>query len=1540
MRFQLTCSRTLLLGFLVLSCSCESWSQATTGVPPFNSFGGGPDVINLSNLNAHLSIPILHKQGRMTDFGYNLAYDTSVWYPGVSGSTTAWVAVPEFGWTAETQASKGSGYITFTTGNIKCFQGQNWWIQGTSSNFKYWDPFGTGHSFSIPELGTCTGPSDGSATTNNGSGYTMYASVGSAYIVTPQGQTIYPPLNTPSGSANYTDRNGNQLTVSGNHFYDTLSSTVPVLTLSGAGTPTDPQKFTYTAPSGASAYYQVNYTNYTVHTNFGCTGISEYGPTTIALVSEIDLPDISVNPSDKYTFTYEPTTGYSGHVTGRLASVTLPTGGTLSYTYTGGNNGINCSDGSTAGLQRYTPDTGSSYWSYTRSGTGNARTTTISDPQGNVTVVQFQGLHETQRQFYQGAASPSNLLETITTCYNGNTSNCTGTAVSLPITQRNITTQLSGGQQSEHDDKWNIYGAPTETDDYDFGAPPHGALLKKITASYAALGPVTIFRQLVTTQDGNGNTVSQVQYNYDETNPVATSGTPQFTPVPRPWGNLTSTWTYTSSGTYLSKPSTYYDTGMVQTATDVNGGVKTYNYASGVASCYNSFATSINEAISGLSTSRVWNCTGGVATSTTDENSQTTTTTYTEPYFWRPASVTDPTNAVTSFCYGLVSSGTCTLNPNRSESTLTFNSGASTVDKLTTVDGLGRTHVQQTRQSPSSSNFDSVETDYDILGRVSRVTLPYSGTVGQTNSLIASTTTTYDAMNRPTSVTDGGGGITSYFYGSPGSQNNDVYVTRSPNPTGENTKRRQFEYDGLARLTSTCEVTASPGSGSCGQNTTQVGYWTKYGYDPMGNLKGLTQNAQMSGSTQTRSYVYDWMSRITSETVPEIGTNGNGTAYYTYDSDSTCGNSAGDLVKTVDAAGNVICSTYDLLHRRLTTTYPSGTYASVTPQKHFVYDSASVNNQTMAYPKARLAEAYTCFSPCSTKLTDTGFSYSVRGEEATAYESTPNSGTYYQTTQTYWANRAPNQLTGSIALPSTIAYTLDGEGRIYSVSASSGQSPLVSGTAYNSAGLPTAMNIGSGSGDTDAYTWDPNTNRMTQYQFTVNGTSLTGALGWNANSTLQTQNITNGFNSAGTQNCTYGYDDLTRVTTANCGSAASQTFSYDPFGNLDKSGSPNSFQPFYSSSTNRITTVGGFTVQYDSNGNVLNDNFHSYTWDADGHAITVDAGQSDAVSLAYDALGRMVEQTRGNAHTQIVYSPLGQKLALMSGTTLQKAMVPLSGKAFALYNSSGLLYYAHPDYLGNIRLASTPSRGKYFDAAYAPFGETYTSSGTLDPAYTGQMDDTGHRQDTAGGLYDFPAREYSTQGRWPNPDPLGRAAACPKDPQTQNRYVYVRNNPVTHTDPTGLMECEQCGEGGGGGGCSPDDPYCIMCDPDDPLCGYTGGGPGFIGDGGNPEKPRPFPWLLLPALFFESPGTPAPDCSKGTCKPPCGKFFMQNLCNPGDILVERWICPEGCSLDDCKSAATEYSLQWGKKGDAFYATCSRFQGFGQVAWCDGCKKSK
>jgi len=76
---------------------------------------------------------------------------------------------------------------------------------------------------------------------------------------------------------------------------------------------------------------------------------------------------------------------------------------------------------------------------------------------------------------------------------------------------------------------------------------------------------------------------------------------------------------------------------------------------------------------------------------------------------------------------------------------------------------------------------------------------------------------------------------------------------------------------------------------------------------------------------------------------------------------------------------------------------------------------------------------------------------------------------------TYWPNGALDQIGGLPTLP-TLTYTPDGEGRPAIVTASAGQNP-VAGTTYNPASLPTSMTLGSG--DTNSFMFDPNTNRIT-----------------------------------------------------------------------------------------------------------------------------------------------------------------------------------------------------------------------------------------------------------------------------------------------------------------------------------------------------------------------------------------------------------------------------------------------------------------------------
>jgi hypothetical protein len=232
-----------------------------------------------------------------------------------------------------------------------------------------------------------------------------------------------------------------------------------------------------------------------------------------------------------------------------------------------------------------------------------------------------------------------------------------------------------------------------------------------------------------------------------------------------------------------------------------------------------------------------------------------------------------------------------------------------------------------------------------------------------------------------------------------------------------------------------------------------------------------------------------------------------------------------------------------------------------------------------------------------------------------------------------------------------------------------------------------------------------------QYQSSVGATptTVTGALTWNANGSLQKLTITDNFNSRDTQTCTNGYDDLGRLSSNNCGSAWSQTFTYDVFSNIKMSGSQ-SWQPTYSSSTNRMTTLPGFTPTYDANGNTLTDSIHTYTWDAGNRPYSVDVTGScgsSGLCITYDALGRMVEKNVAGTYTEFLYGPGGSKLATMNGQTVLTAFI-----GNAIYSGSTLSYWRHRDWLGSARFGSTTNRTMQYSLAYAPFGATYAEAGS------------------------------------------------------------------------------------------------------------------------------------------------------------------------------------------------------------------------------------
>ena len=73
-------------------------SEVKVGTPQHGTFGGGPDIVNLANLNAHWKFPVFSKAGRGVPFSYVITHDTSVWFlAGVSGNGN-WLPVSNWAW--------------------------------------------------------------------------------------------------------------------------------------------------------------------------------------------------------------------------------------------------------------------------------------------------------------------------------------------------------------------------------------------------------------------------------------------------------------------------------------------------------------------------------------------------------------------------------------------------------------------------------------------------------------------------------------------------------------------------------------------------------------------------------------------------------------------------------------------------------------------------------------------------------------------------------------------------------------------------------------------------------------------------------------------------------------------------------------------------------------------------------------------------------------------------------------------------------------------------------------------------------------------------------------------------------------------------------------------------------------------------------------------------------------------------------------------------------------------------------------------------
>jgi RHS repeat-associated protein len=274
---------------------------------------------------------------------------------------------------------------------------------------------------------------------------------------------------------------------------------------------------------------------------------------------------------------------------------------------------------------------------------------------------------------------------------------------------------------------------------------------------------------------------------------------------------------------------------------------------------------------------------------------------------------------------------------------------------------------------------------------------------------------------------------------------------------------------------------------------------------------------------------------------------------------------------------------------------------------------------------------------------------------------------------------------------------------------------------------------------------------------------------------------------------TYHYDGVNRLSSAVAtGNVAyNQSFGYDQYGNLACTANPSNpkcLAPTYNAATNRIA---GY--QYDAAGNLINDGTYGYQWDAEGKLTAITLSGNTIASNIYNALGQNMRHQAPGVTIDEYYGADGALLGRGTGTwtdTRTRVFVPFQGRILAEYyggSTQGTLF-DHPDELGSLSIATDYATSHSQERLFYPFGEFWTGSDlySLGMHQTfAQLPD--YDNDSNSDLYNTLNRHYTPMGRWLSPDPGGVKVVKLDDPQTWNMYAYVRNNPTTLTDPSGLV---------------------------------------------------------------------------------------------------------------------------------------------------------
>jgi RHS repeat-associated protein len=1000
------------------------------------------------------------------------------------------------------------------------------------------------------------------------------------------------------------------------------------------------------------------------------------------------------------------------------------------------------------------------------------------------------------------------------------------------------------------------YGAGAQVTDkkeYDYGAGAPGTLLRNTVTNYQSFVATPIYPTAASifnkpcqniVYDGSGNRYSETDYFYDNgsTSTVCgTAGTPSVTGVASltghdetnygasstaPRGNLTQKTQYSSAGTTPITTFTYDESGQVLSMTDACGNAScsdmtgsthttSYSYANSYtilsggqnvgytpSGNTNAYLTKRTDAL-GHTEQFTYDYNVGQLTVSTDENTQSTTYLYNDP-FSRPKQVNYPDGGLTTLAYNDAPYNGSWVNP--SPSVTTTKAMLSALNEVSTVafDGMGHTVGTILSSDPDGTTYTA--TTYAGTGKPyqsynpTRCSTPTSN-CGETTWGV--TTNTYDVLGRTTQVAepDGSKVLTSY-------SGNQTTVT------DEAGNQRTSQVDGVGRLTSVLEA----------PNNNGYGFPTTYAYDPLNDLTSVTQkgNSGSSGNWRPRSFVYDSLARLTSASNPE-----SGTILYSYDANSNLSTRIAPSPNQ-PATGTATVTTsysYDVLNRITGKSY-ADTYTNnpITPGVMYGYDGSSLsscptpigwastgtlngigrrtamcfgagNKSWQIDPMGRIVTENTRFiglvgPPWGSEVhlppqftvptisTNTAYTYYLNGD---LYD------TYYPMGPTY-EFRTTESAAGRVITAGDVLYNVFNEGTYspagqlasaYIENPNGGTGAVGVSNSYNNRLQPVTMSATTGSTSILNLT----------YNFGLgNGTSGTD------NGNLLS--VTNANDGIGAVN--YTYDPLNRISSAyTTGPTWGENYTIDPWGNLTNisgytgKGSSETLTCAPANTQNQLNTC--FT--YDAAGNVIQNGTASYVYDAENRLIS-----AGGFTYMYDGDGVRIEKcTEGSQPGMCASNATGTFYwKHIDGSTLAETDLgenptavygPVRGQIYHRVDISGTTYSPHyyfHDFLRSTNLVVNSSNTIQQETDYYPYG------GEI-PIIAGDSNRyrfTGKEHDAETGLDFFGARHYaSTMGRFMTPDWAAKPTNVPYasfgNPQSLNLYGYVKNNPTTVGDPDG-----------------------------------------------------------------------------------------------------------------------------------------------------------